>query len=209
MKIIVISASEKRENEAQLITKLFENGLETLHLRKTKFSTRALSQLISEIPPQFHNRIITHTHHRLARKFNLKGVHIGKSHRKRKFKTWLTLKLVELKNPGFIKTRSFNKISSLFEEEVKYEYVFLSPIFDSLTSKYQSGFTEHSLRSALEKTKFNVIARGGIDITSIAKAKNLGFKGVALYSAIWKKQDPVAEFVRTLEKCKELGIKPE
>lgn len=209
MKLIVISASEKRENEAHIITKLFENGLENFHLRKPKMSTRSLKELISEIPSQFHNRIIIHTHHKLARHFKLKGIHLTKTHLKRRFKTRLTMMMIGFKNPGIIKSRSFNKISSLFEEEINYDYVFLSPVFDSLTSKYQSGFTEHTLRSSLEKTKFNVIARGGIALSSIEKARDLGFKGVALYSFIWKKPDPVAEFLKVIDRCKELGIKPE
>ena len=209
MKIIIISNSEPLEDEARTLTKLFENGLETLHLRKPKYSTRQLRKLIQAIPEHFHNRIVIHSHHNLSRKFKLKGIHMTKSHKRRRFWKWLNEKILKLKNPDAFITTSHSRISSLFEEEEKYDYIFLSPVFDSLSGKYQSGFTEHSLRSALSKTDFKVIARGGVDINCIEKAKDIGFEGIALYTSTWKKPNPVKEFNEIIERCQQLGIKIE
>ena len=163
---------------------------------------------MNKIPAHFHDRIILHSHHKLARKYNLKGIHLTKTHIKKRFRTWLTIKLIQIKNPGIIITTSFNNIGQLFEKEHRhnYDYVFLSPIFDSLNSKFQGGFTEHSLKSAIQKTSFEVIARGGVDITSVDKASLIGFNGLAFYSAIWKKKDPLAEFNNIVEKFQELKI---
>ena len=209
MKIIVISNSEPIENESEIITKLFESGLETLHLRKPKYSTRQLKDFIKKIPSHFHNRIIIHSHHNLARKFDLKGIHITKTHRNRKIKTWLNLKLLKLKKPNAMVSTSHSRLAGLFEEEGKYDYVFLSPVFDSLSGKYQAGFTEQGLRSAVGKISFEIIARGGVDADCIEKAQNIGFAGVALFSSIWKKPDPVSEFNKVAERCLSLGIKIE
>lgn len=206
MKIIVISSSDLSDSEHLIIAQLFENGLDILHLRKPKLSTKELSNFISKIPKGFHNRIVIHSHHKLARRFNLMGVHITKSHRKRKFRTWFTMKLNKMKNPNLVVTASFRSISSLFEDDYNYSYVFLSPVFDSLTNKFQSGFNSHGLRSALSKTKHKVIARGGVDINCIEKVNELGFEGMALYSAIWKSSDPVQQFINIRERCRELGI---
>ena len=38
MKLIVISSSKNIENEAKIVTKLFEAGLENFHLSKKKLS---------------------------------------------------------------------------------------------------------------------------------------------------------------------------
>lgn len=208
MKLIIISNSGSIENEAQVITSLFEAGLENFHLRKHKLSTKETKELINNIPAHFHNRIVIHSHHNLARRYNLRGIHLTKTHIKRKFKTWLTIKLIQIKNPDIIITTSFNNIGQLFEKDPhhNYDYVFLSPIFDSLNSKFQGGFTEHSLRSAIQKTEFDVIARGGVDITVIEKANLIGFKGLAFYSSIWKKKDPLVEFNKIVEKFQELKI---
>lgn len=206
MKIIVISSSDTSDLEPSIVTQLFENGLDIFHLRKPKLSTRELRDYIKQIPKGYHSRIVIHSHHKLARKFNLMGVHITKSHKKRKIRTWLRLKLLRIKNPSLVVSTSFRTIASLFEEDFKYTYVFLSPVFDSLTHKFQSGFSQHSLRAALDKTQHKVIARGGIDINSIEKVNELGFEGMALYSSIWKSSDPVQQFIAVRERCVELGI---
>lgn len=208
MKLIVISSSSSVENETQIITKLFEAGLETFHIRKHKLSTKKMKGFINQIPEHFHNRIVIHSHHNLARKFNLKGIHLTKSHKKNKIQTWFSLKILKLKNPQIIITTSYSNIGQLFETDTKYkyDYIFLSPIFDSLSSKFQGGFTAFSLTSAIEKTELKVIARGGIDVTAIEKAKAIGFYGLAFYSSIWKKKDPLAEFNKIVEKFQELNI---
>lgn len=207
MRVILISSTENVDNETALVTRLFENGLENFHLRKPKFSTRELKKYIEEIPYQYHRGIIIHSHHKLALKFKLKGIHITKSHQKKKYRTLLTIRFLKFKRPDIIITRSFNKIASLFEEKTQFDYVFLSPVFESFSSKYQSGFTEHSLKFALEKTAFKVVARGGIKFETIEKAKELGFYGAALYNAIWKHPEPLNEFIRILKRAKELENK--
>lgn len=208
MKLIVISSSSEIENEAQIITSLFEAGLDHFHLRKHKLSTRKTRELLKAIPEHFHNRIIIHSHHNLARAFNLKGIHLTKSHIKRKYKTWFSIKLIQLKNPGIIITTSFSNIGQLFEKDHRYEYtyVFLSPIFDSLNSKFQGGFTEHSLKSAVSKTSFKIVARGGVDVNAIEKSSEIGFDGLAFYSSIWKKKNPLIAFNAIVEKFQELKI---
>lgn len=207
MKLILISNSGMLENESSIVTQLFEAGLECFHLRKPKQSTREIKKYIQEIPEHFHSRIVLHTHHKLARKFNLKGIHLTKTHKRRKFKTWLTVRLIQLRHPQIAITTSMNSIGQLLDPgEFPYSYVFLSPIFDSLNGKFQGGFTEHSLRSALSKTKYKVIARGGIEIDTIEKANNLGFDGLGFYSAFWNKKDYVQEFNKIVEKFEELKI---
>jgi thiamine-phosphate pyrophosphorylase len=208
MKLIVISSSVHIENEAQIVTKLFEAGLETFHLRKLKWPTQKMKAFINQIPKHFHDRIFIHSHHNLAYRFKLGGIHLTSTHKKRKFQTWLMIKWIKIKRPHIKITTSFKTIGNLLDTEHVYDYayVFLSPVFDSITSKFQSGFTEHSLHSALQKTKLNVIARGGVGITSIEKANKTNFKGLALYSSIWKTKDPVAEFNKVVEKFQELNI---
>ena len=208
MKLIIISSSVHIENEAQIITKLFEAGLETYHLRKLKWSTQKMKEFIKQIPIHFHDRIFIHSHYNLAYTFKLGGIHLTSSHKKRKLRTWLMVKWIKLKRPHIHISTSFKTIGDLLDTEPIYDYayVFLSPVFDSISSKFQSGFTEHSLNSALHKTKLNVIARGGVDIKSIEKANKTNFKGLAFYSSIWKTKDPVAEFNKIVEKFQELNI---
>ncbi|MFL5751894.1 MAG: thiamine phosphate synthase [Bacteroidia bacterium] len=209
MKIIIISPSKKEDkaNELQVLISLFENGLNTYHLRKPKLSTKELGEYLRRIPAQFHNRIVIHSHHNLAIKFNLKGVHYTKSHLKKNFKNWWREKTLGIAKSNLIKSVSHTKLVSVYDNnDMNFNYEFLSPIFDSLTGKYQSGFYEEGIKAAIQKTGKRLIARGGADITRIEKVKELGFYGMALYSCIWDSDSPVEEYIKIVKRCNELGI---
>jgi thiamine-phosphate pyrophosphorylase len=208
MKLIVISSSNPIEDEMKIVTQLFEAGLETFHIRKHKLSTKKMKEYIKAIPEHFHNRIIIHSHHKLAGKFKLKGIHLTKSHKSTKWKTWFILKLIKIKNPDIILTTSYSTIGQILEknQDYNYSYIFLSPIFDNFNSRFQGGFTEHSLKSALQKAQLEVIARGGVDINAIQNADKIGFAGLAFYSSVWRKENPLAEFNLIVEKFQELKI---
>lgn len=210
MKIVAISQPKMIENEHLIIQQLFEAGLDTFHIRKPRLRTQQLMEYIEKIPAQFHNRLIIHSHHRLARKYNLLGIHYTRLHLEPTFKNWWREKKLSLVKRKLVRTSSHNKLASLYDQsEIAFDYVFLSPIFDSITGKYQSGFYEDSIKAAVQKTGLKIVARGGIDISRIEKVNELGFYGMALYSCLWNSQTPVEEFLKIIRRCNELGIKVE
>jgi len=206
MKLIVISPSQKKDSEIPFLLNMFEQGLPTYHLRKTKFSTRELKNFISEIPEKYHKRIVIHTHHELAMTFNLKGVYISRSHKKRKLRTSMRMAWFKLRKRKLQVSATFRSIEDILDYDSKYDYVLLSPVFDSLSGNFQAGFTEHTLKHALKSTKYKVLARGGASVENIDKAHELGFGGVALHSSIWKTKNPLEEFKKVKEKFNELKI---
>ncbi len=200
MDILVITSSHKSENEPQLVTKMFEAGLATLHLRKPKFSTRQLIEYIDEIPEEFHNRIIIHSHHNLVFKYDLKGVHFTSIHLNRKFKKWWFLRKLRLSNKKILKTRAYRKLSEVYrKEEMVFDYYLLGTIFNSLNNELYSGYYDQGLKAAIKTAGKNFIARGGINEVTIGKAKNIGFRGVALSSMIWKAEQPFEKFLLAME----------
>ena len=208
MKLILISSSGKSEDETKQLVQLFEMGIETFHLRKPKMTTKELRYYLEAVPEVFHDRIIIHSHHDLAVSYNLKGIHMTRIHKKRKFRQWFIMQRIRMRKKNIVVSTSFRKLGNLYEEENKYSYVFLSPIFDSLSGKFQSGFNEFSLKAAIEKTPHKVIARGGMDLSKIEKVREIGFYGMAFYSSIWKSKDPVEAGLKLFEKLKALGINP-
>src|SRR6478735_4343665 len=88
MKLVVITPTKDVPDEQSLVTKMFESGLTTLHLRKPKYSTNQMREYIEQIPESFHNRIVIHSHHKLVFKFNLKGIHLSHIHFSKKWKYW-------------------------------------------------------------------------------------------------------------------------
>lgn len=210
MKLILISPSRQKDNEVANLIQMFENGLETFHLRKPRYSTKRLKEYIESIPSNFHNRIVLHSHHGLAFKYNIKGIHFTRTHLRRKFSTWWTIRRAQMRRMHFTYSISHSKLSSVYDPDpVAVDYAFLSPIFDSLTGKYQSGFFDEGIITALQKTGKKIIARGGIDKSRIEKVQQLGFYGMALYSCIWDAKDPVKAYIDVANRLRELGIKAE
>ena len=69
----------------------------------------------------------------------------------------------------------------------KYEYVFLSPIFNSISKQnYNTKFTLHELHQASDIGLIDskVIALGGITPDNIATTMQLGFGGAAVLGYI-------------------------
>ncbi|HWY12179.1 MAG TPA: thiamine phosphate synthase [Bacteroidia bacterium] len=203
MEIVLITSSKKGEEEPELIAKLFEAGLTTLHLRKPSFSTRQLTNYIEAIPAAFHNRIIVHSHHELVFKYDLKGVHFTNIHLGRKFQKWWFLRKLKARNKKIVFTRSYHKLSEVYDnEELDFNYFLLGTIFNNLTNEFYSGFYEQGISAAIKTAKKDFVARGGINEITIAKAYKLGFKGVALNSQIWKAENPFGRFLEILAACK-------
>jgi thiamine-phosphate pyrophosphorylase len=185
---------------------MFENGLPTYHLRKTHFSTGELKDFISEIPKTFHNRIVIHTHHELTVQFNLKGIYLSHKHRRRRLRLWLMTKWLKFRKKDLQISATFHSIERLLNYQSKYDYVFLSPVFDSMSGNFHAGFSEYNLKNILQQTKYKVIARGGISVDKIERAWQLGFAGIAFHTGIWQKPNPIDEFLKIKEKFSELKL---
>ncbi len=201
MKIIVISPSKTSETETKTVTQLFEHGLEIFHLRKPSMSTNEMRDYLNSIPAHFHNRIVIHSHHGLAKKYNLKGIHLTREHLKHKIRNWFRLRMIKMRHPGVIVTTSFHKLSGIYQNNKKYDYVLLGTIFDALSEKFNAGYNEHSLRAAIAKSCTPIIARGGTNSGNVKTCFELGFSGMIFYSGIWKKEKPLEEFCKIVEEC--------
>lgn len=206
MYIIVISPSKTEPDEVRIVTELFEHGLQTFHLRKPMMSTKDMRSYIESIPSHFHNRIVIHSHHQLLRKFTLKGIHLTRQHLKRKYYSILRVRFLKMGRPGIIVTTSYHKIGSLYENNKKYDYVLLGTVFDIVSDKFNAGFSDHSLRAAISKSVSPVVARGGTHCGNVGVCHELGFAGASFYSGIWKKENPLEEFLKILEECKAQNI---
>ena len=82
-----------------------------------------------------------------------------------------------------------------------YEYIFLSPIFDSISKVgYKGNFDLKLLRENLCKMKQEnpsmpkVIGLGGITAQNMSLIVSAGFDGLALLGAIWQSQNPPKAF---------------
>jgi thiamine-phosphate pyrophosphorylase len=190
--LLVISPEKDHRKEIEIIASLFDEGLKTLHLRKPSFTEEKLRSYLQKIPKKFHKRIVIHSHYNLTDEFNLKGVHLPEKERKLKTRNVY---------PKIIST-SFHTTTEILKSRKKYDYVFLSPIFDSISKKgYKSNFTSEELNLLLKKRK-NVIALGGINPKNIKTTTQIGFTGAAVLGYLWKSKDSVTAYKELVSKIK-------
>lgn len=188
---------------------LFKSGLTTLHVRKPKFSTKELEEYILAIPENYRDRLILHSHHELTSIHDLKGIHFGRSHRKKGLKgTWSKFKYSLLKGRK-VYTKSCHSIGSMSKENGFYDYVFLSPVFDSISKdNYKSHFSATEIVAGLKNTKQKVYALGGVELSNVETTYRMGFDGVALLGSIWEvEESPVVAFQQIRERIKQLDEK--
>ena len=117
MKLFVITSSKDVPDETSLITKMFESGLTNLHLRKPKYSTNQMSDFLNEIPVHFHKYIVIHSHHQLALKFDLKGIHLTSTHLSKKWKYFFVRQRLKLKFSKVSKSRSYSRLQQVYNKE--------------------------------------------------------------------------------------------
>ena len=151
-----------------------------LHLRKPFASLAELETLVQQIHPAYYDRIVLHDHYALAEKYQLKGIHWNARNQEFKLEGayWQKASI----------SRSCHSISEVEMYKDQYQYVTLSPIFDSISKQgYKAAFSESELKSAIGQGIINhqVIALGGIDSSNIHQLATMGFGGAAVLGVIW------------------------
>lgn len=178
MKLIVVTAPAFFVEEDEIITALFEEGLDILHLRKPETPAMYSERLLTLIPEKYHKRIVTHEHFYLQEEFNLMGIHLNNRNPK---------------EPHDYSGHISCTCHSLDEVQHKkhfYDYLFLSPLYDCITKAgIKSGFTAEALRQARKNKDIDskVMALGGITPDHIQEIKDYGFGGAVVMGDLWNK----------------------
>lgn len=186
--IIVIAPEDDLPKEIDLLTQLFEAGLEHFHLRKPHKNYKAHCEYLNQIEEQYHNKIVVHYHHELINEFKLRGIHFQEQNR-----------IDHIDNPGqyFKGLDMFGKtISSSFHEPkdledcyFEFDYHLLSPVFSSISKKGEEGRGFDV--SHIDKT---IVGMGGVTANNLKAFDTLGYKGVGVLGGVWHSDTPVEVF---------------
>lgn len=196
MRIIVISAPDFLPGEAEAVTALLEAGAWRVHVRKPAAGSDSIVRLLEHIPAALYSRISLHDHHELAARFGVGGVHLNS------------------RNPsvpagfGGLVSRSCHSMEELSEYGSVCDYMFLSPIFDSISkSGYASRFSLEEIRRRIAagsdvatarmdvmssdgNCRFvdwgRVFALGGVCPDNIRLLEEAGFGGAAVLGYLWE-----------------------
>ncbi len=201
MKLIVITTPTYFIEEDKILTALFDEGLDILHLRKPDTAPVYAERLLTLIPEKYHRRIVVHDHFYLKDEYKLKGIHL--SHRN---------PLVPDNYTGHV-SASCHTLDEVVADKKVCDYVFLSPIFNSISKDgYKSAFTPEKIRDAAEKGIIDkkVMALGGVDEKNILRIKDFGFGGAAVLGGLWNKFNPASDYnyqplIAYFKKIKELA----
>lgn len=192
MKIILISDYEPIINEIDLVVKLFEKGLTYFHIRKRNFSYVQLYDFIMSIPQKYHKHCIIDEHLELAYSLGLKGVHFTKQNTIEKYAKLNQMSITDvIEKFGHISytLHTLKDLNELKKLDYKYNYVLLSPVFDSISNiGYNSKLNINAIKSFLGKNKnlTNVIAVGGVTDQRVRDVIDNNFAGAAILGHIWE-----------------------
>ncbi len=180
MKLIVMTKSTCFVEEDKILTSLFDEGLDILHLHKPGSTPIYSERLLTLLDEDYRNKIVVHDHFYLKDEYRLRGIHLDEA---------------GASVPDGYKgrfSRTCRTVEQLKEAKRKSEYVFLENVFGDESDTEQSGaFTTEQLKEASRRGLIDkkVYALGGIDIETSRMARDLGFGGVVICGDLWNRFD--------------------
>ena len=183
--VIVITKPEMFPGETEVVNTLFANGMQRLHLRKPGASEQEMAEWIGRIDLPFRQRIIVHDHHRLLRTMGLGGTHLNA--RNPEAPAWFSAE--RQKRRSVTLSRSCHSLEEIAQWKGVCDYLFLSPIFDSISKGgYTSAFPRETLLLAYHAGLFSkpVYALGGVSADNIRSIYDYGFAGAAVIGSLWQ-----------------------
>ena len=180
MKLIVMTQPTFFVEEDKILTSLFDEGLDSLHLYKPGASPMYSERLLTLIPEEYYDKITVHDNYYLKDEYKLRGIHIDDE---------------ETAAPKGYKghvSRTCRSLDKLKTAKRNADYVLLKYICDSQSEPdRKASFTPDELREASRRGLIDrhVMALGGMNIDTIRMAKDLGFGGVVVSGDLWKRFD--------------------
>ena len=178
MKLIIMTRPTFFVEEDKILTTLFEEGMENMHLFKPATEPVYSERLLTLLSDEYYKRITVHDHFYLREEYGLRGIH--------------------LENPddalpygyrGNV-SRTCTDLSQLREMKKQSNYVFLKAIFDSQSNPAdKQSFTQEELKAASKQGLIDkhVYALGGINLNNIQLIEDLGFGGVVICGDLWNR----------------------
>lgn len=205
MKLLLITYDQEFPNEHEVLSRLFDAGLEILHIRKPLMNAEELARWIEEVPATYHKRLVLHGHHALVRQYQLKGWHLNAQ----SYADARNEACKAFRQEGYSCSYSAHSFAEIEKLKDEFDYFFLSPVFDSISKVgYQAAFNPEALMSfPLLKKCF---ALGGISPSKLELVEKWGFAGAAVLGRVWNlsgsRKDasyPIIEFNKLFSICKQ------
>lgn len=176
-RLAVITPSCELPHEADALRIVGQRAeVYALHIRKPDWDVQKTRSLIEALPKEVRRKVRLHDHFELCAPCGLAGVHLNHRH-------------PHPPQDVAVCTASCHSLQKVVQQKTTCEYVFLSPIFDSLSKRgYASGFSTQTLLEAAHEGLIDpkVFALGGVSREKIPFLKQTGFGGAAFLGAVWQ-----------------------
>ena len=172
---LVITSPTFFDGEAQFLHRLFAHGVDIVHLRKPGATADDCARLLDGLSADDRRRIVIHDFFELAQPYGLRGIHLN-ARRSTVPGGW----------QGHV-SRSCHSLEEVRQYKDACNYVFLSPIFDSVSKQgYASAFTDNALKQASSDGIIDnrVVALGGVTPEKINYLRQLNFGGAAMFGCV-------------------------
>ena len=178
MKLVIMTKSTFFVEEDKILTILFEEGLDNLHISKTDHSPHYAERLLSLIPSNYHRFITVHQNFNLTKEFSLAGIHLDAD---------TTIPPKDFR--GRISS-TCSDILKLKDTRKRFAYVTLKNINDGIEYPMERKSLFIPELKELQRQGLigrHVYAMGGIKLSDIPSLKEYGFGGVVVCGALWQK----------------------
>lgn len=179
MKLSVISAGCKIENEAKIVNWMFDNGLYQYHLRKNNPRKSDYIAFLDQIDKVFLDRIVIHDYFELVESYSIKGIHLNTQKRK------------EAYTIEHAKSYAYNlsmKLSTSCHSKEEYELLrnefdqlWVGPVFESISKK---GYAP-SIHWKVKDKNTRMVAVGGVCPANLTQLCQRGFDKAAVLGYLW------------------------
>lgn len=188
-KIIAITTPEPDAHEIRSLCRLIMSGaVDYLHVRIPSRDAEKTMEVLTEIPECLRKNVTVHYFQELARHYGLGGVHLpGEYDGKGKEECVRELdgydNFTDSSNCTRLRiSKSCHSVEELSDIDC-YDYVTLSPIFDSISKHgYESGFDLETLSPFIKGRR--VVALGGVTPGKLLELYASGFYGAAMLGAV-------------------------
>lgn len=186
MKLVILTKPTFFVEEDKILTTLFEEGMDDLHLYKPNSSPMYSERLLSLLTDNYYRKITVHDHYYLKNEYGLAKIHIDSP---------------DSQLPKDYKgkySRTCTDSSQIKEFKKKSEYIFLKSMLpqdnaqaDELHPDRFDGMPIEQIETAAKNGLIDkhVYAYGNINLENIKIAKDLGFGGVVIGGDLWNQFD--------------------
>lgn len=179
MKTIVITPPHFIAEEINRLYEVSQLGVEAIHVRKPNASEAEfelfLEYLLKAVPA---SRVAVHAITPLCTRRRAITLHLPAAMRNFRNRP---------RSYGRPFSTSAHTLEELKQLGGRYTYMFLSPIFPSISKPgYAREWNRNALQQAVTGCACPVYALGGISPQRLPEVKRIGFAGVALMGAVWQ-----------------------